>query len=400
MTVTTAESESNHEQSVDFTKEIVKITIANDLITSPIQDTSEIINIDDQTSGVSLNNKESPVQKEIQSQTYIKETIDAAVQTESPPETTLIQIDQQTTMALAFSPPQPNIQKSVSTTLSTDMQNSTVTSQCEASLKKGRRLVRRRLHQTTISNNTEVSHSNLEKKQFKWRKRRNASKPDADSRLTTLNYSHLDNSKEISLNADIDAYSGLSRDRNQSVQNTESINNLCDDIVEDSETSSSIVHRNINDKIVIEETSTSGVISNTTSHADSESESVKQHVVTRDEEIMRQNIMFNVIDRIMKQSLRMRCDEWVSRFVQIMEEALTQILLRGNQIIQNAISPPWTLYEAAHCIKITFRDNHDVMNASSRLLNVLDTVSDGGMLTQHEIQVLNIIRNKINFCFK
>lgn len=409
LTVTSAVTENNPEPSVDLTEKIVKITIANDLMTSPIQVTSEIINRNEQApddnickyqnNDVSLNNIESSdlsAKEEIQSQPNIKKTVDAAVQTESSPETTLIQIDQPTTTTLTSSPPQPNVQKSVSTVLSSHTQNSTITSQCEPLLKKERRLVRSTSLQTTInqSNNTEASNSSFEKKQFKWRKRRNIIKTNADvAQLTTFDYSHLDNSNEDSLNADIDA-SSVSREGNQSIQNTESINQaintLCDSIVEESETSSIIIHRNINEKIVIEETSTSGIISNTTSHADSESESVKQHEVTCDEEEMRQNIMFNVIDRIMEQSLRMRCDEWVSRFVQIMEEALTQLLQRDHRILQNVMPPPWTLYEAAHCIKITFRGNHEVMNASSRLLNVLDTVSDGGMFLQNG---MNITRN-------
>lgn len=372
-------------------------------MTSPIQDTSQIINKEVQTpannkcepNDVNFNNEASPDlirNYEIQSQPVnTKTTVDAAVQTESPPETTHIQIDQPTTTTLTPPLPQKNVQKSKNTVLASDTQNNTITSQSEAVFKKERRLVRSTSHRTT-SNNSEANNSSFEKRQYKWRKRRTASKTHADiAQLTTSDNSHRDNSNEDSLNADIVSDSTQSREINQSIQKkiTESIsqsnNTLCDadDIVEDSETSSSIVHRSINEKIVIEETSTSGVISNTTSHADSESESVKQHEETFDEEEMRQYMMFNVIDRSMEQSLRMRCDEWVSRFVQIMEEALTQLLQRNHQMLQNVMPPPWTLYEAAHCIKITFRGNHKVMNASSRLLNVLDTVSDGGMFSQN-----------------
>lgn len=373
----------------------MKITIENDLIKSPIQDTSELINIEEQTktpdnnichqyNDVSLNNEASTdLFKKEKNQTRpvsTKKTVDAAVQTETPPET-LIQIDQS------------NVQKSLSTVLSSDTQNNTTTSQCETALKKERRLVRSSSRQTTISTNSEASNTNIEKKRYKWRKRRNAPKRQADNaQITTFDSSHPDNSNQ-DLNANMHANSFQSREGNQSTQNkvTESINQtintLCDDIVEDSETSSSIVHRNINGKIVIEETSTSGVISNTTSHADSESESVKQHEVTFSEEEVNQTIMFNVIDRSMEQSLRMRCDEWVSRFTQIMEEALTQLLQRDHHILQNVMPPPWTLYEAVHCIKIMFRGNLEVTNASSKLLNVLDNVSDGGMFTQNKYEL-------------
>lgn len=366
-------------------------------MTSSIEDTSEISNNEEQApdnnirkyqySVASLNSEACPdlFRKEpSQSQPCSrKKTIDAAVQTESPAETALIQIDQPTTTTPTPPLPQPNVQNSIGTILSSDTQNNTVASQCVTVLKEKRRLIR---HST--SHQSKISNSSCKKKQFKWRKRRNASKTHADIGLvTTFDKSRLDSSNKDSLNADIDGNSAQ-------IQNivTESINQtsntLCDDIVEDEEEdieTGSIIHRDTNEKIVIEETSTSGVISNTTSRGDSESESVRQHEVSFNEEEMRQNIMFNVIDQSMEQSLRMKCDEWVSRYVQIMEEALTQLLQRNDQILRNILPPPWTLYEATHCIKITFKGNRELLKACSKLLNILDTVSDGGMFTQNEI---------------
>lgn len=403
MTVATATSENNAER---LTEKVVKITITNDLMTSSIQDMSETINKDGKTpdnivrkhphNDVSVNSEASSVlfaKGEIQSHSSTKKTIDAAVQTEKSPETTPLQIDQPTTTTFTPSPPQPNVQTCIRTVLSSDLQNNTITSQCATSSKKERRLVRS-THQTTINNNSEARNSNTEKKQFKWRKRRNASRTGADvAQLITFHNSHRKNSNADSLNLDIDANSGDSTKRTESIQNkvNESDNqaiNITDDIVEGSESGSSIVHRSINEKIVIEETSTSSVISNTTSYADSESESAKQNEVTFNEEDLRQNIMFNVIDCSMEQSLRMRCDEWVSRFVQIMEEALTQILQRDHRVHENVMPPPWTLCEAARCIKIMFRSNPEIMNASSKFLFVLDSVSDEGMFMQNEIQTL------------
>lgn len=396
-------SENNPEPSVGLTEKIVKITITNDLMTSPIQDMSEPINKDEKTpdnnvckhphDDVSLNNEASPdllAKEEIQSQSSTKKTVDAAVQTETSSETTPLQIDQPTTTTFTPSLSQPNVQMSIRTVLSSDSQNSTIPSQSATSSKKERRLVRS-TRRTTISNNSEASNSNSEKKQFKWRKRRNASKTGADvAQLTTFDNSHLNNSNADSLNSDVDASSGQTRKRTESIQSkvNDSDNraiNISNDIVDGSESGSSIVHRSINEKIVIEETSTSGVISNTTSHVDSESESVKQHEVTFSDEKLRQNIMFNVLDRSMELSLRMRCDEWVSRFVQIMEEALTQLLERDHRVHENVMPPPWTLHEAAHCIKIMFRSNPEIMNASSKFLCVLDSVSDGGMFMQNVI---------------
>lgn len=380
------------------------------MMNSSIQDTSEIINKDEQITDinvckyqfteVSVNKEATPDlhrKEDIQSQPVsTKTTVDAAVQTESPTETAL-QIDHSTTTTISppVPPPPPptpstpstptNVKKSTSVTvLSLDTQKSTITPQCDATLKKEMRLIRSKSHQPTISNNNDARNSNPEKKQFKWRKRRNASKTYENiPQCLAIHNSHRDSNGNLNAGAN----SAQSSERNQSIQIIEPINQVintsCTDITEDSETSS-IVHRNINEK-VIEETSTSGVISNTTSHADSECESVKQNEVTFNDEKMRENIMFDVIDRSMEQSLRMRSDEWVSRFVQIMEEALTQLLQRNYQTLQGLLFPPWTLNEATHCIKTMFRGNRDVVNASNRLLNVLDAVSTGGMFTRNEI---------------
>lgn len=381
-------------------------------MTSPIQDTSAISEEEHTPDNnvckyvnneASLTNEASQglLTKEFSLSLPIstKKTTEAAVQTDSPAETPPIQINQPTTTTPTPPPPLPNLLKPVSTILSSDTQTKTVMSQRESALKKERRLIRRNTsHQTSISNTTDTSNSSYEKKQYKWRKRRIVSKTHADiPQFTTFHNSCHDNINEDSLNTDVDGNSTQSTERNRSIQNkvsesvNQAVNTLYDDIVEDGGTSS-LVHRNTNENIVIDETSTSGVISNTTSHAESESESVKQQSFSEVE--MTQNIMFNVTDQSMEQSLRTKCDEWVSRFVQIMEEALTQLLQRNHQILQNVMPPPWTLYEATHCIKITLKDNKEVLNASGRLLNVLDTVSDGGMLIQnkYELWSLNGIR--------
>lgn len=311
-----------------------------------------------------------------------KNTVDAAVQTEILP---TLQINQPTTTTPAspLTPPQ-NVQKSLNiTVLSSNTQNRTITSQCKPSFNKERRLIRNTTNPTMINNNSNASNTNLEKKHFRWRRKRNISKTQENiSQCQTLDKSQHDINKEIS-NADVKAVSAQPSERNQDQghQVIESLNQAINtsgaDITEDSETSS-IVHRNTNEKLVIEETSTSGVISNTTSHADSEWDSVKQHDVTFNAKEMRENIMFDVVNRSMEQNLRTKCDEWVSTYVQIMEEALTQFLQENHRMLRNVMPPPWTLYEASHCIKILFTANRDVVNASNQLLDVLNSISDRG----------------------
>ncbi|CAG4945438.1 unnamed protein product [Colias eurytheme] len=81
-------------------------------------------------------------------------------------------------------------------------------------------------------------------------------------------------------------------------------------------------------------------------------------------------ILFKISNKAMEDYLKMKSDEWVSRFVQIMEEALTQVLHQDTSFILD-MPPPWTIYEASECIKRKFSNECDVFDASSKLSNIL-----------------------------
>nr|XP_034828818.1 uncharacterized protein LOC117986102 [Maniola hyperantus] len=133
-----------------------------------------------------------------------------------------------------------------------------------------------------------------------------------------------------------------------------------------SDTSSSICrHSNRRENVTIEETSNS-VISNTTSNVDTESERVGVHKANTEADDW--IVMFEVTDGQMEEALRVKADEWVSRFVQIMEEALSQLLQREPGRAPGCIPPPWTLREAVQCVRQRFCHEPHVVRAADRLL--------------------------------
>ncbi|CAK1544020.1 unnamed protein product [Leptosia nina] len=102
-------------------------------------------------------------------------------------------------------------------------------------------------------------------------------------------------------------------------------------------------------------------INETIEQEDKEGQDTKTY---KDDEI----VMFDVSSSAMKEYLVTKIDEWVSRFVQIMEEALSQVLQHEPYVPD--MPPPWTLYEACQCIKKKFNDK-DVFNAANKLADVL-----------------------------
>ncbi|XP_039764283.1 uncharacterized protein LOC120636780 [Pararge aegeria] len=75
--------------------------------------------------------------------------------------------------------------------------------------------------------------------------------------------------------------------------------------------------------------------------------------------------------------LRMKSDEWVSRLVQIMEEALTQILRLEPSGTLEHMPPPWTVHEATECIKKGFHYDSDVVDAANKFLQI--SFENGGL---------------------
>lgn len=165
------------------------------------------------------------------------------------------------------------------------------------------------------------------------------------------------------------SYESMSQESNNTGEN-----------IEGSETSSCVyIHRNIGE-ITIEETSTS-VISNT-SHGNSECSSIpKIQLITnkntsQEDGTLIKNHMYEVTNKAMEDYLKMRCDEWISRFVQIMEEVLGQVLRQDPLFLKTMIPPPWTLYEATQCINMMFNKDSNIIDAARKLSNLLLQISD------------------------
>ncbi|XP_041968072.1 uncharacterized protein LOC121725274 [Aricia agestis] len=83
------------------------------------------------------------------------------------------------------------------------------------------------------------------------------------------------------------------------------------------------------------------------------------------------NVMFEITSQSMEDNLKLKCDEWVSRFIQIMEEVLTQVLHREPKFVCDAMPPPWTLYEATECTRKKFHNDGDIVDAANKLRNIL-----------------------------
>ncbi|XP_050348959.1 uncharacterized protein LOC126772619 [Nymphalis io] len=98
-----------------------------------------------------------------------------------------------------------------------------------------------------------------------------------------------------------------------------------------------------------------------------------------------ENVMFEVTSKAMEDILKMKCDEWISRFVQIIEEVSTQVLQQDPPFILDTMLPPWTIYEATECIKRKFSYDNDTVDAANKLLNVLFEI--GGLRGKIKIDI-------------
>ncbi|XP_069364736.1 uncharacterized protein [Maniola hyperantus] len=123
---------------------------------------------------------------------------------------------------------------------------------------------------------------------------------------------------------------------------------------------------NQRENVTIEETSNS-VISNMTNNVDTEGERAGVHKANNEADDW--IVMFEVTDRQMEEALRVKADEWVTRFVQIMEEALSQLQQREQDrapCLQGGM--PNALREAVQCVRRRFRHEADVVRAADCLL--------------------------------
>ncbi|KPI99928.1 hypothetical protein RR46_03298 [Papilio xuthus] len=123
---------------------------------------------------------------------------------------------------------------------------------------------------------------------------------------------------------------------------------------------------------------TSGIVSTAPSPNNEYENCLNVLITTIDKEIEKEtnNVMFEVTSKAMNENLKSRSDEWVSRFVQIMEEALTQVLQKNPSQSPNVLAPPWTLFEATTCIKMKYRKDRDIIDAGNKLTNTLTKISD------------------------
>lgn len=277
---------------------------------------------------------------------------------------------------------------------------STITENCETDYDKAinNETTKRRGIQLKRNLSHPSSDNNIEKKQFKWRSRKRIESAPIDT-ATDKNLRSCNSPTSADHKMSVDCPNAVNNIDSETL-NCESTNTSYDVPNDSSETGSSCyIHKNSIDKIVIEETSTSGIISNSASNVDSES----MINVKPNEQIYNENVegkdknkcaMFEVESPAMEEYLKMRCDEWISRFVQIMEEVLTQILQQDPPFFNRTLPPPWTLHEATECIKKKFTNDSDVVDAANKLIFLLFKISDG----QGEICYFIISFNCLTAC--
>ncbi|KAJ0177778.1 hypothetical protein K1T71_006651 [Dendrolimus kikuchii] len=263
------------------------------------------------------------------------------------------------------------------------------------------------------NNTTETPIVGTGKKKFRWRKRRNnfrisgsednivSSIDDNERRVentgsleceketsenTSKNPSKEKKSKDLDTNESSNSCIAFKNSSSNSesldrrkdiieneVANSDNKNQLKDLECDESSNSCTFVKKFIGDCIVIDDSSTSEIISNSESNVNS------THVlnIQKTPKLFRRfknsnknllnNIMFTVTSKAMEENIKMKCDEWVSRFVQIMEDVLAQILRQESVIERIALPPPWSLQEAVQCIIKEFYSHCFVVDSANKL---------------------------------
>ncbi|KAH9628582.1 hypothetical protein HF086_010316 [Spodoptera exigua] len=187
--------------------------------------------------------------------------------------------------------------------------------------------------------------NSYEKRQCKWRRRHTT--PQPNKQIPPHNNENI-NDKELEANTlSNDNLKEHEEPSNDDPVSESTDNRVINDSVESRESSIIAYPRNSvsQENVTIDETSTSGIISNTESSVDelnlTTSSNQALHSKTND------NSMYGVESTTMEQYLKVKCDEWISRFVQIMEEVLSQVLHQDPPFSNSKMPPPWTLHEAA-----------------------------------------------------
>ncbi|XP_061704660.1 uncharacterized protein LOC133516007 isoform X2 [Cydia pomonella] len=187
-----------------------------------------------------------------------------------------------------------------------------------------RKIRLKRLQNSNTSANTE------EKKPFKWRKRKNT------QQATVVEH------EQGSLNSNINTSSSTSH---LTQENNDSLDNC--------------KFSDVSAEEKVDESFTSGVISNS---IDSEKQSIQNELNT-DQSI----VVYEVTSDSMADRLILRSDEWMSRFVQVMEEVLSQVLLLDPSFNDATLPPPWTFYEATVCVRRKFAKERKIVYAAEKL---------------------------------
>ncbi|XP_063389590.1 uncharacterized protein LOC134675312 [Cydia fagiglandana] len=204
-----------------------------------------------------------------------------------------------------------------------------------------RKIRLKRLQHSNVSCNTE------EKKAFKWRKRRN-------QQATVVEHEQ-----------------GYPNSNNSSTSSTGLLTQHNDDSMDNCKFSDASAT-----EAMVDESSTSGVISNS---IDSDRQPIQNELNT-DPSI----VVYEVTSDYMTDRLILRSDEWMSRFVQIMEEVLSQVLLLDPPFVDATLPPPWTFYEATVCVKRKFTNEPKIVYASDKLAIFLLKINDdrGNLVTK------------------
>lgn len=163
-----------------------------------------------------------------------------------------------------------------------------------------------------------------------------------------------------------------------------------------------LVQNSFDDNSIIEKTSTgksntsNNVKMDNTQVENKTNNLVKVNCLPENTEIEDKNVMFEVTSSDMEECLSRKCDEFISRFVQIIEEASTQVLQQDPPFVLDTMPPPWTIYEATECIKRKFHNDNDIVDAANKLLNVLFVI--GGLRGTHKVNKVSKNFPFLMFC--
>ncbi|XP_075976474.1 uncharacterized protein LOC142976790 [Anticarsia gemmatalis] len=246
--------------------------------------------------------------------------------------------------------------------------------------------LKRNLSNQPIDSSSIVTKSN-DKKSFRWRRRPNRSS-ESDTR-TSGNNKPRNTNEETGVNTETKTKTSEMVRVDQEINNSydHDRSSSTDEKIESRE--SSIICMDVaRENIIIEETSTSGVISNTESTVDIPSYyNTEQNNFNEGSYDEVDNIvMYEIENESMELSLKTKCVEYVCRFIHIMEKVLVSVFRsEPTYSDRNSTSPTLlSLREIVQCITI-YCNYNTVQIATDKLSSLLFDLSDcAGNLTDIE----------------